>query len=75
MANPFTDQQVQDSLDRIASPEKRVVAPDGRAVEFRSTDEEIKAYFRANAAGLGRSFGGIGGRFAPANFRPRRSPE
>lgn len=43
MANPFTDQQVQDSLDRIASPEKRVVAPDGRAVEFRSTDEEIKA--------------------------------
>jgi len=43
MANTFTDQQVQDSLDRIASPEKRVVAPDGRAVEFRSTDEEIKA--------------------------------
>ncbi len=43
MANTFTDQQVQDSLDRIAAPEKRVVAPDGRAVEFRSTDEEIKA--------------------------------
>jgi hypothetical protein len=43
MANTFTDQQVQDSLDRIASPEKRVVAPDGRAVEFRTTDEEIKA--------------------------------
>jgi hypothetical protein len=43
MANTFTDEQVQDSLNRIASPEKRVVAPDGRAVEFRSTDEEIKA--------------------------------
>ena len=43
MANTFTDEQVQDSLTRIASPEKRVVAPDGRAVEFRSTDEEIKA--------------------------------
>ena len=39
----FNDEQVQGSLDRIASPEKRVVAPDGRAVEFRSTDEEIKA--------------------------------
>lgn len=43
MANIFTEQQVQDSLNRIASSEKRVVAPDGRAVEFRSTDEEIKA--------------------------------
>jgi len=43
MANPFTDEQIQGSSDRIASPEKRVVAPDGRAVEFRSTDEEIKA--------------------------------
>lgn len=43
MANPFTDEQVQNSLNRIASPEKRVVAPDGRAVEFRTTDEEIKA--------------------------------
>ena len=43
MANPFTDEQVQDSMNRIASPEKRVTAPDGRTVEFRSTDEEIKA--------------------------------
>jgi hypothetical protein len=43
MANTFTDEQVQGSLNRIASPEKRVAAPDGRAVEFRSTDEEIKA--------------------------------
>jgi hypothetical protein len=43
MANTFTDEQIQDSKDRIASAEKRVVAPDGRAVEFRSTDEEIKA--------------------------------
>jgi hypothetical protein len=43
MANTFTDEQVQYSLNRIASPEKRVVAPDGRAVEFRGTDEEIKA--------------------------------
>jgi hypothetical protein len=43
MANPFTDEQIKGSSDRIASPEKRVVAPDGRAVEFRSTDEEIKA--------------------------------
>jgi hypothetical protein len=43
MANTFTDEQVKASMDRIASPEKRVVAPDGRAVEFRSTDEEIKA--------------------------------
>ena len=39
----FTDEQLQGSIDRIASPEKRVAAPDGRAVEFRSTDEEIKA--------------------------------
>lgn len=43
MANTFTDEQVKASMDRIASPEKRVVAPDGRAVEYRSTDEEIKA--------------------------------
>ena len=43
MANQFTDEQISGSCDRIASPEKRVVAPDGRAVEFRSTDEEIKA--------------------------------
>jgi hypothetical protein len=43
MANTFTDEQVQDSLNRIAAPAKRVVAPDGRAVEYRSTDEEIKA--------------------------------
>jgi hypothetical protein len=43
MANPFTEEQVKGSINRIASPEKRVVAPDGRAVEFRSTDEEIKA--------------------------------
>ncbi len=43
MAQPFTDEQVQGSMDRIAAPEKRVVAPDGRAVEYRSTDEEIKA--------------------------------
>ncbi len=43
MANPFTEEQIKGSINRIASPEKRVVAPDGRAVEFRSTDEEIKA--------------------------------
>jgi hypothetical protein len=43
MANTFSDEQIKGSSDRIASPEKRVVAPDGRAVEFRSTDEEIKA--------------------------------
>jgi hypothetical protein len=43
MANTFTEEQIKGSNDRIASPEKRVVAPDGRAVEFRSTDEEIKA--------------------------------
>ncbi len=56
MANTFTDQQIQDSLDRIASPEKRVVAPDGRAVEFRTTDEEIKAQnymVNANRSGSG----------------------
>ena len=57
MANTFSDEQVQDSLDRIASPEKRVVAPDGRAVEFRSTDEEIKAQqymVNSNRATAGR---------------------
>jgi len=57
MANLFSDEQVQDSLDRIASPEKRVVAPDGRAVEFRSTDEEIKAQqymVNSNRAAAGR---------------------
>ena len=43
MANPFTDEQVQASMERIASPEKRVTAPDGRSVEYRPTDEEIKA--------------------------------
>jgi hypothetical protein len=43
MADVFDNQQVQDSLNRIASPERRVVASDGRTVEFRSTDEEIKA--------------------------------
>lgn len=43
MANTFTDEQVKESNERIASPEKRVVAPDGRAVEFRSTQEEILA--------------------------------
>ena len=57
MANLFSDEQVQDSLDRIASPEKRVVATDGRAVEFRSTDEEIKAQqymVNSNRAAAGR---------------------
>ena len=57
MANLFSDEQVQDSLDRIAAPEKRVVAPDGRAVEFRSTDEEIKAQqymVNSNRAAAGR---------------------
>ena len=57
MTNLFSDEQVQDSLDRIASPEKRVVAPDGRAVEFRSTDEEIKAQqymVNSNRAAAGR---------------------
>ena len=57
MPNLFSDEQVQDSLDRIASPEKRVVAPDGRAVEFRSTDEEIKAQqymVNSNRAAAGR---------------------
>ena len=57
MANLFSDEQVQDSLDRIAAPEKRVVAPDGRAVEFRSTDEEIKAQqymVNTNRAAAGR---------------------
>jgi hypothetical protein len=43
MANTFSDEQIKGSINRIASSEKRVVAPDGRAVEFRSTDEEIKA--------------------------------
>ncbi len=43
MASTFTDQQIQDSLGRIAAPEKRVAAPDGRAVEYRSIDEELKA--------------------------------
>ena len=43
MAQAYTDEQIQGSMDRIASPEKRVTAPDGRTVEFRSTDEEIKA--------------------------------
>ena len=57
MANLFSDEQVQDSLGRIAAPEKRVVAPDGRAVEFRSTDEEIKAQqymVNSNRAAAGR---------------------
>jgi hypothetical protein len=43
MANKFTDEQIEGSSDRIASPEKRVVAPDGRTVEFRTTQEEILA--------------------------------
>ncbi len=43
MAQPFTDKQVQDSKDRIASSVKKVVGPDGRTAEFRSADEEIKA--------------------------------
>jgi hypothetical protein len=43
MAQPYSDEQIQGSMDRIASSEKRVTAPDGRTVEFRSTDEEIKA--------------------------------
>ena len=42
MAN-FTDEQLQGSMDRIASPEKRIAASDGRAVEYRPTDEEISA--------------------------------
>ena len=42
MAQPYSDEQVQGSMDRIASPEKRVTAPDGRTVEFRSTDEDLE---------------------------------
>ena len=42
MAQPFSDEQIQESLDRIASPEKRVATQD-RSVEFRSTQEEIVA--------------------------------
>ena len=42
MANTFTDEQLQDNKDAIASPVKRVVAPDGRAVEFKDNGELIK---------------------------------
>ncbi len=42
MAQPFSDEQIQESLDRIASPEKRVATQD-RSVEYRSTQEEIVA--------------------------------
>jgi hypothetical protein len=42
MANPFTDEQVQENKDAIASPVKRVVAPDGRAFEYKGNDELIK---------------------------------
>jgi hypothetical protein len=42
MANPFTDEQLQGNQDAIASPVKRVVAPDGRAFEYKDNDELIK---------------------------------
>ena len=42
MAQPFSDKQIQDSLDRIASLEKRVATQD-RPVEYRCTQEEIIA--------------------------------
>ena len=42
MANPYSDEQIQGNKDQIASPYRRVVAPDGRAYEVKSQDELIK---------------------------------
>ncbi len=41
--NTFSDEQIQGIRDAIATPEKRVVAPDGRAVEYRDASELIRA--------------------------------
>ncbi len=42
MAKPYSDEQIQDNRDQIASPYKRVVGSDGRAYEVKSQDELIK---------------------------------
>ncbi len=43
MANPYSDEQIEGNREQIASPVKRVVATDGRAVEFKDNDDLIKA--------------------------------
>ena len=41
MANPYSDDQIKDNRDAIASPVKRVTAPDGRTVEFKDNADLI----------------------------------
>ncbi len=43
MANPYTDAQIQENRDAIASPVKRVVSPDGRAMEYKENADLIEA--------------------------------
>jgi hypothetical protein len=42
MAKPYSDEEIQSNRAQIASPVKRVVASDGRAVEFKDNDDLIK---------------------------------
>ena len=42
MAKPYSDEQIQDNMDAIASPVRRIVASDGRAMEVKSDAELIK---------------------------------
>lgn len=42
MSNPFSDEQLKSVDDAIANPVKRVVAPDGRAVENQDAGDLIK---------------------------------
>ena len=43
MAQPYSDEQIQGNRDAIASPVKRVVASDGRAMEVKDNDDLIKS--------------------------------
>ncbi len=57
MANPYSDEQIQENRDAIASPVKRVVAPDGRTFEYKDNADLIKGdnyMTNANRAASGR---------------------
>ncbi len=56
MADTYTDQQIQEIREAIASPVKRVVAPDGRALEYKDGADLIASenhMVNANRAGSG----------------------
>ena len=72
MANPYTDEQIQENRDAIASPVKRLVAPDGRTFEYKDNADLIKGdnqMVNANRSTSGRRIREIRLRGAKASKR------